>query len=136
MDASSHLKIRWNNFPVTVSSSLEALRNNGDLVDTSLFCEGRRFMVIQTILIEFVFKIKIHQKNSIQAHRVVLSATSNYFRQIFKEISSPNVAIVLSGLNHQDIEAILTFIYCGEVSLCEPQLPSFLKTAETLQVCD
>ncbi|KAI9558769.1 hypothetical protein GHT06_015558 [Daphnia sinensis] len=112
MDSSPQLKIRWNNFPVTVSSSLEALRNNGDLVDTSLFCEGHRFL----------------------AHRVVLSATSNYFRQIFKEISSPNVAIVLSGLNYQDIDALLTFIYSGEVSLCDAQLPSFLKTAETLQV--
>lgn len=138
MDNSSQLKIRWNNFPLTVSSSLEALRNNGDLVDTSLFCEGRRFLVSDIVcfsvemqwiclVTSFLFIIK--------AHRVVLSATSNYFRQIFKEIASPNVAIVLSGLNHQDIDALLTFIYSGEVSLCEPQLASFLKTAETLQVC-
>lgn len=64
----------------------------------------------------------------------MLSATSNYFRQIFKEVSSPNVAVVLTGISHQDIDAILTFIYSGEVSLSEPQLASFLKTAETLQV--
>lgn len=44
------------------------------------------------------------------------------------------MAIVLSGLNYQDIDALLTFIYSGEVSLCDAQLPSFLKTAETLQV--
>lgn len=107
-------------------------------MDTSLFCEGRRFLVstCQSALSQKHVDIVLHQSLPFvtQAHRVVLSATSNYFRQIFKEISSPNVAIVLSGLNHQDIEAILTFIYCGEVSLCEPQLPSFLKTAETLQV--
>lgn len=138
MDNSSQLKIRWNNFPLTVSSSLEALRNNGDLVDTSLFCEGRRFLVSDTVC----FRVEMQWICSvtsflfiIKAHRVVLSATSNYFRQIFKEIASPNVAIVLSGLNHQDIDALLTFIYSGEVSLCEPQLASFLKTAETLQVC-
>lgn len=64
----------------------------------------------------------------------MLSATSNYFRQIFKEVSSPNVVVVLSGISHQDIDAILTFVYSGEVSLSEPQLASFLKTAETLQV--
>lgn len=134
MDSSPQLKIRWNNFPVTVSSSLEALRNNGDLVDTSLFCEGHRFLVSYWTWCWQIFIWKLIHFFITQAHRVVLSATSNYFRQIFKEISSPNVAIVLSGLNYQDIDALLTFIYSGEVSLCDAQLPSFLKTAETLQV--
>ena len=133
MDSSSLLKIRWNNFPVTVSSSLEALRNNGDLVDTSLFCEGHRFLV--SCLSFFLILKELDLVCDFQAHRVVLSATSNYFKQIFREISTPNVAIVLSGLKFEDIDAILTFIYSGEVSLCEPQLASFLKTAETLQVC-
>lgn len=45
MEGPSQLKIRWNNFPLTVSSSLEALRSNGDLVDTSLYCEGHHFLV-------------------------------------------------------------------------------------------
>lgn len=66
----------------------------------------------------------------------MLSASSYYFGKIFKEVSSPNttVAVVLSNIPHQDIDAILKFIYVGEVCLSEPQLASFLRTAETLQV--
>ena len=71
-----------------------------------------------------------------QAHRLVLSACSHYFRKIFKEVSSPNsnVTVVLSNVPHQDVNAILTFVYSGEVCLSEPQLASFLRTAEMLQV--
>lgn len=112
MDNNSCLRLKWNNFPSAVSSSLESLRSGGDLVDTSLWCEGRCF----------------------KAHRVVLSACSHYFRQIFLEVSSPNVTVILSHVPHQDVELILQFIYCGEVCLSEPQLASFLKTAEILKV--
>lgn len=112
MDNLCNLRLKWNNFPAAVSSSLESLRNGGDLVDTSLWCEGRCF----------------------KAHRVVLSACSHYFRQIFLEVAAPNVQIILSHVPHQDIDLILQFIYSGEVSLSEPQLASFLKTAEILKV--
>ena len=114
MESLPQLCLKWNNFPSTVSSSLESLRNGGDLVDTTLWCEGRQF----------------------KAHRVVLSACSNYFRQIFKQVPSGNapVAVVLSHVPHQDVESVLTFMYSGEVSIFEAQLGSFLKTAESLQV--
>ncbi len=112
MDTMPQLCLKWNNFSSTVSSSLESLRSGGDLVDTTLWCEGRQF----------------------KAHRVVLSVCSNYFRQIFREVSSANVAIVLSNVPHQDVESILSFMYSGEVSIFETQLGSFLKTAESLQV--
>lgn len=70
MEGSSQLKIRWNNFPLTVSSSLEALRNNGDLVDTSLFCEGHHFMVQQTEKLFFLLSyLKLYSSSS---RRIVL----------------------------------------------------------------
>jgi BTB/POZ domain len=54
--------LKWNNYSASVSESFQILRNDYDLVDVTLSCEGKK----------------------IPAHKVLLSACSNYFKDVFK----------------------------------------------------
>lgn len=42
--------------------------------------------------------------------------------------------VILQDVREQDMEALLRFMYNGEVNIGQEQLPDFLKTAQTLQV--
>ena len=54
--------LRWNSYPATVATQLAALRAAEDFVDVTLACDGRQ----------------------LRAHKLVLSACSPYFMQLFK----------------------------------------------------
>lgn len=54
--------LRWNSYPATVATQLAALRQAEDFVDVTLACDGRQ----------------------LRAHKLVLSACSPYFMQLFK----------------------------------------------------
>ena len=54
--------LKWNNFHISLLDEFLSLRNAEELVDVTLACEGKRLF----------------------AHKVVLSACSPYFRDLFK----------------------------------------------------
>lgn len=54
--------LRWNNYQSNVVGDLRSLLEQEEFVDVTLACEGRR----------------------LKAHRLMLSACSNYFRNLLK----------------------------------------------------
>ncbi|RZF42692.1 hypothetical protein LSTR_LSTR001487 [Laodelphax striatellus] len=104
--------LRWNNFPNNFASQFDSLRNNEDFVDVTLTCEGRR----------------------ITAHKLVLSACSPYFKQLFKGNPCKHPIMFLHNVEFQHLKALVDFMYLGEVNVAQTNLPSFLHTAETLQI--
>lgn len=54
--------LRWNNFQANITSQFETLRDDEDFTDVTIACEGQR----------------------LQAHKVVLSACSPFFKDLFK----------------------------------------------------
>jgi hypothetical protein len=60
--AADQFCLRWNNFQSNIVSVLDNLKEEGDLVDVTLVCEG----------------------HAVKAHKVILSACSPYFRNVFK----------------------------------------------------
>ena len=62
MAASQKFCLKWNNFQNSVTSVFDNLRQDEELVDITLCCEGKK----------------------IKAHRMMLSACSPYFRELFK----------------------------------------------------
>lgn len=54
--------LRWNNFQAYITSQFESLRDDEDFVDVTLACGGQR----------------------LGAHKVVLSACSPFFKELFK----------------------------------------------------
>lgn len=104
--------LRWNNFQSNIVSALDSLKCSEDLVDVTLTCEGR----------------------NIKAHKVILSACSPYFRNVFKENPCQHPVIILKDVSADDIVSLLSYMYQGEVFIEESKLSSFLHTAALLQV--
>merc|ERR1719153_746660 len=70
----------------------------------------------------------------IQAHKIILSAGSNFFSDIFLKSNQTNMLIYLKGINSVQLEHLLDFIYNGEASVGEEELKEFLETGKELQV--
>ncbi|KAL7291353.1 hypothetical protein TKK_0014951 [Trichogramma kaykai] len=106
--------LRWNDFPASMISNFRHLRDHLDFVDVTLACS---------------------KNTNYLAHKVVLSACSPYFRSILKDAAQcTHPVIIMRDVPHTDIEQLLSFMYHGEVAVSQNQLPSFLKTAEMLQI--
>uniref|UniRef100_A0A1B6MMM4 BTB domain-containing protein n=1 Tax=Graphocephala atropunctata TaxID=36148 RepID=A0A1B6MMM4_9HEMI len=104
--------LRWNNYLNQLTEAFGSLRYEEDLVDVTLSCEGGR----------------------LRAHKMLLSACSPYFRDIFKENPCQHPVIVFRNTKLRDLQAILDFIYKGEVNVLQENLESFLGTAELLEI--
>ncbi|KAK4879230.1 hypothetical protein RN001_007376 [Aquatica leii] len=104
--------LKWSNFQTTIMNAFESLQTSEDLADVTLTCEGIR----------------------IKAHKLILSACSPYFRTIFKDNPCPHPIVILKDVLHQDLVAVLNFMYQGEALITQDKLNSFLQTAEALQV--
>ncbi|XP_026275969.1 broad-complex core protein isoforms 1/2/3/4/5 isoform X5 [Frankliniella occidentalis] len=109
---SQHFCLRWNNYQSSITSAFENLRDDEDFVDVTIACDGK----------------------SLKAHRVVLSACSPYFRELLKSTPCKHPVIVLQDVAFADLDALVEFIYHGEVNVHQRNLTSFLKTAEVLRV--
>uniref|UniRef100_A0A8D8T9K9 Protein jim lovell n=1 Tax=Cacopsylla melanoneura TaxID=428564 RepID=A0A8D8T9K9_9HEMI len=110
--SSPHYSLRWNNHQSHLLTAFDSLLQNETLVDVTLVCE----------------------KSSFKAHKVVLSACSPYFQKIFSETPCKHPVIVLKDVQGWEIQAIVDFMYKGEISVGQDQITSLIKAAENLQV--
>lgn len=108
----SQFSLRWNNYINHITYAFESLRSHEDLVDVTLCCEGRK----------------------IRAHKILLSACSTYFKDVFKENPCQHPVIIFKNVKYEDLLAIIEFMYQGEVNVQQEHLSSFLNTAEMLAV--
>ncbi|XP_071869227.1 uncharacterized protein isoform X5 [Bombus fervidus] len=112
MGSSQQFSLRWNNYLKHITCAFDTLRTEEDLVDVTLSCEGKR----------------------IRAHKMLLSACSTYFRDLFKENPCQHPVIIFRNVKYDDLAALVDFMYQGEVNVVQEQLASFLTTAELLAV--
>ena len=113
MSANSSEKfcLRWNDFESNITRSFRELRDV--MLDVSLACEEGKV---------------------VQAHKVILSACSSFFRSVLEKHPHQHPLLYLRGVKYDDLVAILDFMYAGEVNVAQDQLPAFLKSAEKLKV--
>ena len=69
-----------------------------------------------------------------KAHKVILSSSSNFFNHVFLRNSQPNLVLYLKGINYQQLEQIMEFIYNGQCEVNEEELHSFMETAIELKI--
>jgi len=74
------------------------------------------------------------EEGQVKSHKLVLAASSPIFHDLLTKNPHPQPLIYLKGTSLQDLQALLSFAYCGMVELEEERLESFLKAAEELQV--
>ena len=74
-------------------------------------------------------------KQSIKAHRNILSACSPVFENILlMEIQNQHPVIYLRGIQFSEIESILQFIYLGEAKFLKHRVNEFLSVAKNLEI--
>lgn len=107
-----HYSLRWNNHQAHLLRSFEALLHAETLVDVTLVCAERR----------------------VRAHKVLLGACSPLFRRIFSENPCKHPVIVLKDFQGWEVQAVVDFMYRGEVSVAQEQLGTVIRAGESLQV--
>ncbi|XP_018577443.1 longitudinals lacking protein, isoforms H/M/V isoform X4 [Anoplophora glabripennis] len=111
-DVTKQFAVNWNNHMNHVKKAFDNLLVNSELTDVILYAEGKK----------------------VGAHKMLLSACSNYFRSLFREFPQEHPIIVLKGVSYPVLTDILKFIYNGEVSVDSDVFDNFLQTAEFLQI--
>ena len=104
--------LRWNDFETNISSAFRELRDDKDFFDVTLACDDEQ----------------------IQAHKVILSACSPFFRNILRRNPHQHPLLYLKGVKFTDLQSVLNFMYQGEVNVAQEELNSFLAVAEDLRV--
>lgn len=70
----------------------------------------------------------------ISAHRVLLAASSTLFMEILKADMHSNPTVFMDGFDSKKLRALVDFMYCGEVIICQGDLDDFISMAEDLQI--
>jgi len=104
--------IRWNNYTPVLQSVIRKLLIDEKFVDVTLACEGK----------------------SIKCHRIILAACSPYFEKILTENPSSHLIIFLQNTKIWELQALITYMYNGEVSANQQKLTGLVKAAESLKV--
>ena len=107
------LCLKWNDFQENAISAFGTQSEGREFADVTLACEDD----IQ-----------------VEAHKVILAASSPLFLNILKRNKHPHPLIYMRGLKSEDLVAIVDLIYCGEVNIFQGSLDSFLAVAEELQL--
>ncbi|XP_063907078.1 protein tramtrack, beta isoform-like isoform X17 [Zophobas morio] len=110
--ASEQFSLCWDNFHKNMSSGMNSLLENEDLVDVTLAVEGKY----------------------LKAHKMVLSVCSPYFRELFKMNPCKHPIVFMKDVSYIAMSDLLQFMYQGEVQVSQDNLTTFIKTAEALQI--
>ena len=110
---SEKLCLQWNDFQDNVKSSFGNLRDCTDFNDVTLACEDGQ---------------------QIEAHKVILAASSPFFKALLKKNQHSHPLIYMRGMKSVDLVAIVDFLYYGEANIFQEDLDSFLSIAEELQL--
>ena len=104
--------LRWNDFETNISEAFRELREEKDFFDVTLACDD----------------------NQIQAHKVIISACSPFFRNVLRRNPHQHPLLYLKGVKYKELLSVLNFMYMGEVNVAQEELNSFLAVAEDLKV--
>jgi len=105
--------MKLSDFDSNFVTSVTELRNSKELFDVTLFSD---------------------EETPFQAHKLVLSASSSVFRNIFKFKQNSSPLLYIRGLTNKDLTNVLEFLYKGEVVLAYTDVETFLKVSRDLKL--
>ena len=91
--------LRWNEFEQNMTDSLGAMWEGKEFFDVSLVCGSEQ----------------------IEAHKVVLSACSSFFRSILRRNPHEHPLLYLKGVKYKELLSVLNFMYMGEVNVAQEE---------------
>ena len=107
--------LKWNDFSCNVSKSFGLFRNAEYLHDVTLVADDHK---------------------QVSAHKLVLSACSEYFRDVFIKNNNSNThpLLCLDGISSSELDDILGYIYNGEIQIYQDKIDRFLSVAQRFKL--
>ena len=102
---SQKFSLKWSDFQSNVSNSFGLLRNEDYLFDVTIVTDDNE---------------------QVSAHKLVLSACSEYFKNIFQKNKHSNPILCLEGVSSKDVRNVMDYMYNGEVQIYQEDLDRFL----------
>ena len=93
MSSSEKFCLKWNEFERNMSFALRDFKEEKDFYDVTLACEDKQ----------------------VEAHKIIISACSPFFRNILKKHNHSYPLLFLKGVRYKDMLGLLDFMYHGEV---------------------
>ena len=106
-------KLAWNGHAEQVTETLNELMISNNFTDVTLVC---------------------NDKIQLQAHRIILSSCSTFFKEIFTTVQAYKPIIYLKGEKHEEMKSILQFIYTGEATFSQNRTNEFIRVATDLEI--
>ena len=104
--------LTWYKFQTHTNELLSELYTSSSFSDVTLVCDDQ---------------------TQFKAHKFVLSACSSVFRNILScNNSSP--FIYLRGIENEEMQSVLQFMYLGEATFCQERMNQFLDVAKDLDI--
>jgi len=95
------------------------------------FCQSVRNIRLETDFHDVTLSVGTKQ---LKAHKLILSSCSSFFKTILKENPHQHPLLYLRNISYEDLQAVLDFMYFGEVNVEQANLSSFLAITEELQI--
>ena len=107
------LNLNWHTFEDHVKEMLHEMMKSDELTDVTLVSDD---------------------KQEFKAHKVVLSSCSSVFKSIINNHHQNNPIIYLRGIQHQEMESVLEFMYLGKATFHPERMDEFLNVAKNLEI--
>ena len=104
--------LRWKDYESSLGPTFSTMRGDQAFSDVTLACRG----------------------GQVEAHRVVLAASSTLLSTILRRNHHPHPLIYLKDVEVGELEALLDFMYCGKAQVEQKGLEGFLRVGEELEV--
>lgn len=105
--------LTWNDFSRNSEKTIRNLANDTLFTDVTLLSDDCK---------------------RIKAHKVILSSSSDFFRDVLSETSAGEPLLFLKGIQHSELQAIIKFMYIGTIEIAQEDFKKFLKAATDLQI--
>lgn len=105
--------LRWNNFHSNLTRTFSELFLTQSFVDVTIICS---------------------KSKSLKAHKLVLSACSPYFYELFMKNDCDHVLIIINDVEFNELTKIIEFMYKGEINILQEEIEPLLKVAQLLKV--
>ena len=110
---SDKLCLQWNDFQENAKAAFGILRYDKNFTDVTLACEDGK---------------------QVEAHKVILAASSPFFKALLTKHKHPHPLIFMRGVNYENLVAMVDFLYRGEANVLQDNLDSFLLISEDLKL--
>ena len=110
---SEKLCLQWNDFKENAVNTFGSLREDKDFTDVTLVSDDGK---------------------QVGVHKVILANASPFFQNILRKNKHIHPLIYMRGVKSDDLLAIVDFLYCGETSVYQKDLESFLAIAADLKL--